>query len=198
MLTKDQLGMLEVFRKNLFKSLTFSEFKKELKESSNSKLQRALASFEEEGLINIQKMGNMKIFSLNLKNTKLFSYLSIFNIEYFEKKNPKFSLGKFNEIKEDVLKESEFFSLVAFNNSSKEKRFSKVGLNVLVVVESGVKKRIEEVVGSEAVVLSREEFLDVLKKKEGLSNDIVQEHFVVYGGVSFYNLILKGGPDENK
>ena len=122
MLTKDQLGMLEVFRKNLFKSLTFSEFKKELKESSNSKLQRALASFEEEGLINIQKMGNMKIFSLNLKNTKLFSYLSIFNIEYFEKKNPKFSLGKFNEIKEDVLKESEFFSLVAFNNSSKEKK----------------------------------------------------------------------------
>ena len=66
MITKEQLKILGIFLKNLFKSLTFVELKNRLKESSNSKLQRAILNFKAENLIDIKKNWWRKLFKLIL------------------------------------------------------------------------------------------------------------------------------------
>ena len=81
MITKKQLEILNVFRKNLFKEFSFSDLKKALKESSSSKLQKAIDDFYAEGLINVKKVGKSKLISLNFNTNKLFGYLMILQFE---------------------------------------------------------------------------------------------------------------------
>ena len=110
MLTKKQLEILNVFKKELFKSLSFSELKRELKESSSSNLQRGILNFKKEGLINIEQDGKTHIISLNYENNKLFYYLSILWLEF--NKNIPFEI--LYKIQQEILKETEFFSLIVF------------------------------------------------------------------------------------
>ena len=65
MITKKQLEVFKAFRKDFSKSFSFSDLKKELKESSSSKLQNTIKAFKEEGLIKISEFGKTKMISLN-------------------------------------------------------------------------------------------------------------------------------------
>jgi len=198
MLTKKQLGILKVFRKDLFRKMSFSDLKKELKEKSSSKLQRTILNFKEENLIKIEKIGKSNLISLNYDNNKLFYYLSIFNLE--------FSTGMpFNilyEIQQEILKETEFFSLIVFGSFAEGTSTKKSDLDVALIIENyEIKKRTTPKINSikrkelqtiDLHVFTREEFLEMLKdEKENLGKEIVRNHFVIYGLINFYKLILK-------
>ena len=198
MITKDQLKILGTFKKNLFRSLTFVELKKKLKESSNSKLQRAISNFKEENLINIKKVGKTNLISLNYKNNKLFDYFSILNLE--SGKNMPF--GILYEVQESILKETEFFSLIVFGSYAEGKANKKSDLDVSVIVENQeMRKKIIPRINSikrkslreiDIHVFIREEFLEMLRdEKENLGKEMVRNHFVIYGVINFYKLILK-------
>lgn len=198
MITKGQLKILEIFKRDLFRSLTFIELKEKLKESSNSKLQRAILNFKAENLINIKQIGKTNLISLNYLNNKLFDYFSILNLE----SGKKIPLNIVYEIQESILKETEFFSLIVFGSFAEEKATKKSDLDIAVIVESQeVKNRIIPRINSfkrkslreiDIHVFTREEFVEMLRdEKENLGKEIVKNHFVFYGMINFYKLILK-------
>lgn len=199
MLTKKQLEILNVFKKEPFRSLSLSELKRELRESSSSKFQRSIFNFKKEKLINIKKAGKTHIISLNYENNKLFYYLSIFGFE--SNKNIPFEI--LYKIQQEILKETEFFSLVVFGSYAESKQTAKSDLDVAVIVENQeIKKRIAPRIASvkrkafkeiHEQIFTRNEFLEMLRnEEENVGKEINRKHFVFYGLINFYKLILKG------
>ena len=64
MLTKQQLNILGVFKKALFASLTFKQFKEESKQKSNNIVQIALKQFKDQDLVKTKATGNVTTYSL--------------------------------------------------------------------------------------------------------------------------------------
>lgn len=197
MLTKKQLEILKVFKKDPFRSLSFSGLKKELGESSTSKLQNAIENFKKEDLIRIKKIGKTNLMSLNFDNNQLFCYLSIFNYEF-----SKMPLDVLFKIQESILRETEFFCLVVFGSyaSGTEKKNS--DLDVAVIVENEeIKKRVTPRIKSverklikdiHEVVFSKSEFLEMLgHEEENVGKEIARNNLVFYGLINFYKLILR-------
>ena len=199
MITREQLKILGVFRRSLFVNLTFVELKRQLKESSNSKLQRAISNFKKEEIIIVKKIGKTNLISLNYNNNKLFDYFSIFNMEFLGKNTP---LDILYDIQNNLLKETEFFSLIVFGSYAEGKDSKKSDLDVAVIVENEeIRRKIVprmKSIGRRALqeidwhIFTREEFLEMLKdEKENLGKEIFRNHLVIYGLINFYNLVLK-------
>lgn len=197
MLTEKQLEILKVFRKNLLRKMSFTNLKKELKEPSSSKLQRALKKFGEEEIIASEKIGKNILISLNLENNKLFDYLSLYD---FESRKMPFDI--LYNIQKEILKETEFFSLIVFGSYALGTATKKSDLDVAIIVENdNIKKKIiprinsvkrKEIVEIHFEVILRKEFLEMLRvEEENLGKEIARNYFVFYGGINFYKLILK-------
>ena len=197
MLTRKQLEILKVFWENPWRGFSFSELKKELEESSSSKLQKAIKDFKKEGLVKISNIGRTTLISLNFDNNKLFDYFSIFNWEF--KNIPYDSLYN---IQREILKETEFFSIVIFGSYALGKQKKDSDLDVVIIVENkNVKKKVIPVVKSvkrktmneiHELVFTRKEFLEMLKvDEENVGKEIARKNLVFYGLINFYKLILK-------
>lgn len=198
MITKKQLETLKVFKNNIFRRLSFSDLKKELNEDSSSKLQKTIDDFKSEGIINIQKVGKTKLISLNFSNNKLFDFLSLFQSEFT--KNMPFDV--LYKIQNEILNENEFFSLVVFGSYASGKATNKSDLDIGVIVDNErVKKRVIPRINSvkrkvvkkmHSNVFTRKEFLRMLgREEENVGKEIARNHFVFYGLINFYKLILK-------
>ncbi len=203
MLTKKQIEMLKVFKENPYKNLSFSGLKKELRESSTSKLQKTIKDFKKENLINIINVGRTTLISLNFDNNKLFDYFSIFNSEF-----QNIPRGVLYDIQEGILKQTEFFSLVVFGSYAKGKEKKNSDLDIAVIVESeDVKKRIIPIINSikrksmkeiHDAVFTRDEFLEMLgQDEENVGKEIARNNSVFYGLINFYKLISKEGKWKN-
>lgn len=199
MITKKQLEILNVFRKNIFSELTFKAMKRLLKETSNSKMQKALHDFGIEGIIRVKKVGKSSIYYLNLENNKIYSYLWLLSLEFPPKKMPFEVLYK---IQNAVLKATEFFSLVVFGSYADESAKKDSDIDIAVVVEEKRTKRMvvpyietvkrREIIPIEYNVFTRKEFLKMLAvEEENVGKQIARNHFVFYNPISFYNMIAK-------
>jgi predicted nucleotidyltransferase len=198
MITKKQLEIFKAFRTNPFKSFSFSDLKKELEESSSSKLQNAITVFKDEGLINLTEFGRTKMISLNFNNNKLFSYFSIYLTEFYG----YMPFDILYELQCKILNEEEFFSLVVFGSyvSGKQKKSSDLDIAVIVSCND-IKKKILPLVKSvkrktlveiHEMIFTRDEFLQMLSvNEENVGKEIARNNFVFYGLTEFYKLILK-------
>jgi predicted nucleotidyltransferase len=196
MLTEKQLELFRVFKKDLFRELSFNELKKELCEKSSSKLQRAIEAFKKKGLIKIKKIGRTGLISLNFENNNLFDYLSLFN---FKERLP---FGLLYKIQNEILKETEFFSLVVFGSYSIGKQRKDSDLDIAIIVDNEkIKKRVSVLIVSikrreinkiHELIFTRRNFLDMLQDgEENVGKEIARKHFAFYGAINFYKLILK-------
>ncbi len=196
MLTEKQLKILNILKYN--KDISFSDLKKQLKESSSSYLQKTISDFSKENLILINKRGRNNFISLNYESNLLFDYLSI-----IEKRGiPEEVFSLIHELLQKILKKTEFFSFIIFGSYARKNNSKKSDLDIAVILENGnIKNRIIPEINSvkrkslkeiDSHVFTRKEFLEMLKdEKENLGKEIVRKHTVVYGLGNFYNLILK-------
>jgi len=105
MLTEKQLKILNILKYN--KDISFSDLKKQLKESSSSYLQKTISDFSKENLILINKRGRNNFISLNYESNLLFDYLSI-----IEKRGiPEEVFSLIHELLQKILKKLNFFLL---------------------------------------------------------------------------------------
>ena len=77
MLTPKQIKIFEAFLRRPYKELTYREIKEHSKEKSNSLIQKALIKFLAEDLVMKRTMGNIMLYSVNLRNHTVFSYFDI-------------------------------------------------------------------------------------------------------------------------
>ena len=204
MLTKEQVNILSVFKKDIFASLTFKQIKQQSRQKSNNLVQIALKEFQKQDLVRTKATGDIKTFSLNLNNNLTLSYLNLMNESEINKSRiPKNTL---EDIKNRIFKHTEFFILIVFGSYAKNEATKKSDLDIAVVVESEqTKKEIipfletikrREVIPIDYHIFTRSEFLEMLRADlDNVGKQIFKSNIVYYGCIPYCNLI-KGTKNE--
>lgn len=199
MLTKQQLNILMVFKKDIFTSLTFKQIKEQSKQKSNNIVQVALKEFQMQNIVKTKKTGNVTTYQLNLDNNLTLNYLNLLNgLEINKKKFPKEII---QEIQEKISKYTEFFILILFGSYAKGKATEKSDLDIAVIVESKeTKKQItpyletikrREIKPIDYHIFTRNEFLEMLKADyENVGKQIYKNNIVYYGFIEYYNIMM--------
>ena len=198
MLTKQQLTIFGVFKKDLFASLTFKQIKEESKQKSNNIVQIALKKFKEHDLVKTEITGDVTTYSLNLNNNLTLSYLNLINDSEIQKR--KFPKEILSEIQKRISKQTNFFILIIFGSYAKNKATENSDLDIAVIVESEpTKKEIvplletvkrREIKPIDYHIFTREELLKMLKAEyENVGKQIYKNNLIYYGFIEYCNLI---------
>jgi len=198
MLTKQQLTIFGVFKKDLFAYLTFKQIKEESRQKSNNIVQIALKEFKQQNLVKTQVTGDVTTYSLNLNNNLTSSYLNLINdIEIQKRKFPKEILS---EIQKRISKQTNFFILLIFGSYAKNKATEKSDLDIALIVEAEqTKKEItplletvkrREIKHIDYHVFTRNEFLEMLQiEGENLGKQIYKNNLIYYGFIEYCHLL---------
>lgn len=198
MLTKQQLAILGVFKRDLFTSSTFKQIKEGSKQKSNNIVQIALTQFKTEDLVETKIIGDVIAYSLNLNNNLTGSYLNLINdIEIQKRKFPKEILA---EVQKKITKQTNFFILIVFGSYARNKATEKSDLDIAVIVESEQTKKeitplLETVKRREIKLIdyhifTRNEFLEMLRAEtENVGKQIYKNSFIYYGFIEYCHLI---------
>ena len=198
MLTKEQLNILSIFKKDLFSSLTFKQIKQQSKQKSNNIVQIALKEFQKQNLVEKKVTGDVQSFSLNLNNNLTLSYLNLINEpEISKSKIPKKVL---DDIQNRIFKYTEFFILIIFGSYAKNEATLKSDLDIAVIVESEQTKKeiapfLETIKRRETIqidyhIFTRSEFLEMLNEdSENVGKQIFKNNIVYYGYIPYCNIV---------
>lgn len=204
MLTKQQLTILGVFKKDIFTFLTFKQIKEESKQKSNNLVQIALKRFKAQDVVKRKVIGDVTTYSLNLDSNLTLSYINLINdLEIQKRKFPKEILS---EIQKRTSKKTNFFILILFGSHAKNKATEKSDLDIAMIVETEqIKKEITpslETVKRREIKLidyhlfTRSEFLEMLKMEfENVGKQIYKNSIIYYGFIEYCNL-LRGTKNE--
>ena len=204
MLTKQQLAIFGVFKKDLFASFTFKQIKEESKQKSNNIVQIALKKFKEQDLVKTERIGDVTTYSLNFNNNLTLSNLNLINDSEIQKR--KFPKEILSEVQKRISKQTSFFILIVFGSYAKNKATEKSDLDVAVIVESEqTKKEIvplletikrREIKPIDYHIFTRNEFLEMLKAEyENVGKQIYKNSFIYYGFIEYCN-IIRGRKNE--
>ncbi len=197
MLTKQQLNILSVFAKNIFRELTFRQIKEQSKQKSNNVTQIALKEFLKNNLVKTNITGDVTAYSLSL-NSNTYSYLNLINET--ELKSKKIPTNVLNAIQEKITKYTPFFTLLVFGSYAKGKATQKSDLDVAIIVESEQSKKEispfletikrREVIGVDYHIFTSSEFVEMLKsEQENVGKEIYRENIIYYGAIAYYSII---------
>jgi len=147
-------------------------------------------------LFNIAQKGNIKLVSLNLKDsiTKNYLILSERNeSDSFLKKEPQFRV-----LKEEVPKWD--YLLILFGSRAEGKGREKSDIDLCIINKDGKKNinfsKFELLFKVEInpIYLSNKEFRYMLKEQEqNLAKEIIKKHIILYGEEYFWSLIWENG-----
>ena len=198
MLTKEQLKILGVFHKNIFAELTFKQIKNQSSQKSNNIVQIALKEFQKESIIKAKKIGDVFVYSLNLDNDLTLAYLNLVNQTNIL--NKKFPSAILAQIKNGIIKQTEFFVLMLFGSYAKGKANDKSDLDIAVIVESEqtkkditpsletIKRR--EIKPVDYHIFTKNEFLQMLNEEmENVGKQIYKNGITYYGFIEYCNML---------
>ena len=198
MITPKQIKIFEAFLRKPYKELTYREIKEHSKEKSNSAIQKAIANFLAEEIIQKRKVGNIFLYSVNLDNSAVFSY---FDILIKERITPL--LKNSLKIIREELSNIGFISIVFFGSYAEEKQKEKSDLDIAVFVNSAEDKKtcelamktaeLKSLLQIDAHVFTKSEMLQMLKDKhENLGKQIAYKHIAIQNPMIFYSILAEG------
>ena len=199
MLTKKQLRILNTFQRNEFKEITWKQVKELSKDKSSSVIQDAIKAFLTEELIKEEKIGTSKLYAVNHKNNKIYTYFETYNKDSL----PKQVLKSIQELEDNLDKHTPFYSIVIFGSYASGEPKKDSDLDLAVFIEQEDKRKIVEAVFKsmetksfikiDGHVITKDEFLEMLKVDyENLGKEIARKHLIIHNPVIFYSLIKDG------
>lgn len=187
------LTLIQALGKSLHKEITIRQLSKDSKVpyTTTYRLIRQNPS-----LFSINQKGNIKLCSLNIKDTITKNYLILAErqaAELFFKKEPQFKV-----LKEELPQER--YSLILFGSRAEGKQREKSDVDLCIINKDGNKNikfsKAEMLFKIEInpIYLSEAEFGQMLKEEEqNLAKEIIRKHIILYGEEYFWNLIWKNG-----
>ena len=198
MLTKGQLNILSVFKRDIFAVLTFKQIKQQSRQKSNNIVQIALKEFQKQDIVKTKETGDVTTYSLNLNNNLTLSYLNLINESEIGKSIIPTNI--LENVQNRIFKHTEFFILIVFGSYAKNEATKKSDLDIAVIVESeDTKKEItpflgtikrREVIQIDYHIFTRVEFLEMLRADfENLGKQIFKSSIIYYGYIPYCNMI---------
>ena len=194
MLTKKELEILNLFRKNIFSNFTIREIMKKIKTGSYNWTFNAVKKLEKENLIILEKKGNSQLCSINLNEQKTTTYLS-----FLEELNALD--GKIPNMRKLLgLMPNEFYILIIAGSYADESHTKKSDLDIVVIINKKDNKKflLNELLSEGELmiprvhpyVFTREEFLEMLThKQENYWKEIEKKHLIVSGAESYFKIL---------
>ena len=194
MLTKKELQIIELFRKNIFSDFTILEIMKRLGTKSYSWTYNSIKKLQKEDIILIERKGQSQLCRINLHNQKTIAYLGLLEeLNALEKNIPNFK--KISELMPLD------FHILIITGSYVDKKFNKESdLDVVVIIDSeNEKKWILNKLKNEGdlmipqlhpYVFTRKEFLEMLtNKEENYGKEIDKKHLILGGAELFFKIL---------
>lgn len=197
MLTKEEIKIIELFRKNLPNDYTIREIMKKTSKKSYNWTFKTVKKLNKLGIINFKKNGHSNMSSLNLDNFLTLVYLSLleeFNIN--SKKLPKKNISELiNSIP------LSYFTFMISGSYAAGKPEKKSDLDVIILIEEGINaKKILTVLKNKGelmipevhpYVFTKSEFLQMLlSDEENYGKQIYKNRIIAFGAENYY-FILK-------
>lgn len=195
-ITKKELRIVDVFRRDLFSSYTIHKLMEKLKTGSYSWTFNAVKKLQKQGIILFEKKGHSTLCRINLDSQLAITYLSLLDeLEALSKNIPNIQ-----EIKKVV--PTDYFTLLVAGSYAEGKQTKKSDLDVVVIVDdqADVKKILNAVRNKgdllipavHAYVFKRGEFLKMLLADEENYGKFVFKKRLIFFGAKNYYLIIKG------
>lgn len=197
MLTKEEIKIIELFRRDLFKSYTIREIMKNISKKSYNWVFKTVKKLNKMEIININKKGHSNICSINLNNNLTLTYFSI--LEEINANSKKLPRKNISEIINSI--PLSYFTFIVAGSYATGNITKKSDLDVVVLVEdrTNVKKILTilknkgELMIPEVhpYIFTKSEFLQMLlSDEENYGKMIFKKKLLLFGAENYY-LILK-------
>ena len=206
MVIRKDLDIINVFRKNPLKELTFNDVMEISGKKSRNWVFNVLKEFVNEGVLIKKKINNSFLYKANLNSPLLLSYFHIFDFADAHVKNSKLPFEPILEILHNVQKITPFFILLVFGSYVTKKNKKDSDIDIAFIVESDdtgnkIKPYIEQIVRRitqkiDYHIITKYDFKEMLlREEENLGKEIYRQHFIIWGNDQYYELIREA--EEN-
>ncbi len=203
MITIQELKLLDVFRKNLLKPLTFNDIMELAKKESKTWVYNSLKKFVELKFLEKIKVNNSYLYKANLNDVGLIKFFD--PLDFGDISTTKWSKDIYellNEIRRSISNITPFFILLVFGSHADYTQKKGSDLDIAVIIDKEnikIKPYIEKVARKEIItvdyhIIEKEEFKEMLlREEENLGKEIYRKHLIIWGGNAYYELIKEAG-----
>jgi predicted nucleotidyltransferase len=193
MLSKNEMEVINLFRKNPFQKLSTLQINKELKKKAYSRVYDAVKSLQKNNIIKITKIGNANLAELNL-NHRSIPYLCLLDEEEaIERTIP-------NLEKLASLKEISNYLLIVTGSYARGTQKKSSDLDLVILIPDNEKaidsqKMIENIIyllhpPVHLFVLNQKDFTEMLiEKKENYGKEIFRNRLLLKNAEIYYGLL---------
>lgn len=207
---RKDFDIINVFRKNLLKELTFNEILAISKKKSRNWVFNLLQEFVNIGIITKRKVNNSYLYKANLNSSLLLKYFGTWNFnDSYKFVHFKLGVENYNIILElmgKIKKITPFFIFLIFGSYAEGKAKKNSDIDTAFIVESkNVRKKILpyiEQIAKRSIpsldyhIFTKDEFKEMLlRKEENLGKEIYKKSILLWGDDQYYELIREA--EEN-
>ena len=193
MLTKNQIEVLNLFRKEVFLKASILKIKKKLKKGSYQRVYEAVKSLEKDGVLKGEEAGKSSQISINLSQKSIFQLAFLEEHEAIERKIPNYD--KITGIKEI----SNYLTIVAGSYAKgTAKKSSDLDLVIIMPDDRDIMK-VSKIVENITLlyipkihlyVFNNRNFVDMLlNKEESYGKEIFRNHLILKNAHIYYELL---------
>lgn len=198
MLTKEEIKIIDVFRKDLFKDYTIMELMRKIPKNSYNWVFQAVKKLNKEGIIIMRKKGKSNLCSINLHNNITLIYFSF--LEKLIVNSKKLPRENISELINSI--PLCYFTFIISGSYAGGKATKKSDLDVVVLVEDGIDvKKILTILKNKGelmipevhpYVFTKSEFLQMLlSDEENYGKQIFKNRLILFGTENYYLIIKK-------
>jgi predicted nucleotidyltransferase len=195
-LTREEIRVIGLFRKDLLRSYTIREIMKKLSKKSYNWTFRAVEKLKSRGILTSVKRGYSNLCSINLDNLVSLAYLSL--IEGLEANSKKLPVKNIYELINFI--PLSYFTFIVTGSYASGKATEKSDMDVVVLVENKsdtqkiltMLKNKGELMIPEAhpYVFTKTEFLNMLlAKEENYGKLIIKNRIIFFGSENYYSIL---------
>ena len=196
MLTEEQLKILDLFRKDLFKEYTIRELAKRINKTSYSWTFNVVKNLYKLGILNLVKKGKANLCSINLDNNLTITYLSLLDqLNSYNKKIPWKNINKLLD-----LIDTPYFTFLITGSYAAGKQTSKSDLDVVIILDNvaDIKNTTNKLKNEGELmipevhpyVFTKSQFLEMLTNDElNYGKLVFQKHLIIFGASNYYKII---------
>ena len=192
---KEELKIIDLFRKNLLSEFTLKEIMKKLDKKSYNWTYNSVAKLSE-NILTSEKKGNLTLVRLNFKNPAILTYLSYLDRKEAYKKN----IPIIDEIIESCSKSTPYFTLLVAGSHATGEARKGSDIDLVIIVEDDLKKKVIKPYVKQVTrlavndvdehILTRDEFYQMLvSEDENFGKEVFRKHLLFYGVEAYYQII---------
>jgi predicted nucleotidyltransferase len=192
---KEELKIIDLFRKNILAEFTIKQIMKHLNKKSYNWTYKALTKLSK-SILTLTKIGNVTQVRLNLSNPLTITYLA-----YLDRKEAyKRDLPLINELIENISRKTPYFTLLVTGSYATGTAKEDSDLDIVIITEDERKKKevgpyITDALRLSGInvdkhILTRKEFyLMLISESENFGKEVVRKHLLFYGADAYYQII---------